>query len=87
MRYGCSGHYNIPVSNSLSTATVCSAILKETGCKHVDYVDKTPDGHTIIFIPSSEVTNLIFLIQKVNNEMTNCFLKQLMNFDELLKIK
>ncbi|MDR2382404.1 MAG: hypothetical protein LBD76_00750 [Prevotellaceae bacterium] len=79
MRYGCSSRgisvYNIPVANSLSAATVCSAILKETGCEHVDYIDKTPDGHTIIFTPSSDVANLIRLVDNVHNEMTNCFLK------------
>jgi hypothetical protein len=74
MRYGCSDfgyYYDIPVPNSLSAATVCTAILKETGCEHVDYIDKTPDGHKIIFTPSPEVTMLMFLIQKMNEEMTN----------------
>ncbi|MDR0603177.1 MAG: hypothetical protein LBG80_02595, partial [Bacteroidales bacterium] len=74
MRYGCGtvNYYNyrvIPVSNSLSLAAVCSEILKETGCEHVDYIDKIPDGHKIVFAPSSEVWELMLLIHKVNEEM------------------
>jgi hypothetical protein len=72
MRYGCSqnnGYYNISVSNSLSAVTVCTAILKEIGCKHVDYIDKTPDGHKIIFTPSPEITKLMLLIEKVNEKI------------------
>jgi hypothetical protein len=75
MRYGCSktgnAGYSISVSNSLSAATVCMAILKETGCGHVDYIDEVPDGHKIIFTPSPAIADLMFLIQRINGEITD----------------
>jgi hypothetical protein len=76
MRYGCSkngntGYCDISVSGSLSAATACAAILKETGCEHAAYIDKVPDGHKIIFTPSSEVKKLMLLIEKVMEEMVN----------------
>jgi hypothetical protein len=87
MRYGCSntvngfsGYHKIPVFNSLSLATVCSAILKETGCEHVVYIDnidnnRTPVRQKILFTPSSEVWNLENVIHDVRIAMNGCYLR------------
>jgi hypothetical protein len=84
MRYGCHStvngffdYHEIPVFNSLSLATVCSAILKETGCEHVGYIDndKTSDRQKIIFTLSSEVTKLKNLVYDVKMKMNGCYLQ------------
>ncbi|WP_158648274.1 hypothetical protein [Candidatus Symbiothrix dinenymphae] len=64
--YGC---YSILMPNSLSTAAMCSDILKDIGCEHVAYVDRFPYGHQIFFTSSDEVKKLENLINKVNMEL------------------
>jgi hypothetical protein len=70
MRYGCdiednADRYSISVLNSPNTATVCSEILKELGCEHVDISPKTTQ---ILCTLSADVRKIKSLIYNVHKE-------------------
>jgi hypothetical protein len=54
-------YYSISMPNSLSTAKVCADILREFGCKQVDYIDKITwwqTGHQIVYTPSDKTIKI-----------------------------